>query len=467
MTVTLDDVRSIADTVLYEGYLLYPYRASSNKNQVRWQWGVLGPPAAAAGVGEPPEMKVECLVETSSANIASVTAHLRFLQLQRRQVERSCPDGFEPVDELLLADGAWVTWDEAVPQEITLGPIAVREEPPQTIPVDVPGWYDAEPLVSDGAACGRLVRTREPLRAEVRGEVERAGFGLWRLRLVVANTSDHRASDRNAANARSLLGAHVVLEVADGRFVSLLEPPEDASAAASACENVRCWPVLASDADDIVLASPIILYDHPAVAPESAGALFDATEIDEILTLRVMAMTEQEKAEARATDAHAAAIIDRCDSMSAEELQRLHGAFRGPAGRGVPRGEEPSEESPHEPFEVPTWADTGGAPWWDPSVDAAVSPESDSVMIDGIIVRKGSCVRVQPRRRADAQDLFFAGREARVAAVYADVDGNHHVAVVLSDDPAAELHEWYGRFLYFAPDELEPLAAHSTPRKEG
>lgn len=98
-----------------------------------------------------------------------------------------------------------------------------------------------------------------------------------------------------------------------------------------------------------------------------------------------------------------------------------------------------------------------GAPWWDPAADAAVSPGSDAVMIEGVAVAKGSLVRVHPSRRADAQDLFFAGQVARVTAVLSDVDGGVHVALVLVDDPAADMHDWYGRYFYFAPDELEPL----------
>ena len=112
------------------------------------------------------------------------------------------------------------------------------------------------------------------------------------------------------------------------------------------------------------------------------------------------------------------------------------------------------------------WFDTGGQPWWDPTVDERVQPEVDAVVIDGVSVSKGSLVRVHPRRRADAQDLFFADQVARVTAVLGDVDGGLHVALVLVDDPAADLHDWYGRYLYFAPDELEPLPVPTSSRKE-
>ena len=148
-----------------------------------------------------------------------------------------------------------------------------------------------------------------------------------------------RPNTREEATRTSLLGAHLLVEAEGCSFVSVIDPPAGARRAAAGCCQDRCWPVLAGEPgeSDLLLGSPIILYDHPEVAPESAGALFDATEIDEILTLRVMTMSDAEKAEARATDPRAAAIIDRCDAMTAEDLQRLHGIFRDPRGPATRR----------------------------------------------------------------------------------------------------------------------------------
>ena len=184
---------------------------------------------------------------------------------------------------------------------------------------------------------------------------------------------------------------------------------------------------------DVVLSSPIILYDHPAVAPESVGDFCDATEIDEILALRVLTLTDDEKAEARGTDARAAAIVDRCDDLPPEVWSRLHGAVRSL---------RPVEESP---------ADSDGSvepvalPWWDPGVDSEVDPWTDTTWVGGVQVGKGTPVRLRPSRRADAHDLFLAGRTATVAGVFKDVDGAEHVAVTLDDDPASELFEWQRR----------------------
>jgi hypothetical protein len=252
--------------------------------------------------------------------------------------------------------------------------------------------------------------------------------------------------------------------VTGGEFVSMTDPATEAADAAARCEQHRCWPVLAGPDGDstVLLVSPIILYDHPELAPQSAGALFDSTEIDEILTLRVMTLTEEEKAAARATDPRAAEIIDRCDAMSPEAMHQLHGVLRDPEAldsrlSGPPQGPRTGAELADVDL-TRSFGFDDEVPWWDPAVDGSVAPQTDVVVIRGIGVSAGSMVRVHPTRRADAQDLFFAGQVARVTAVHSDVDGQTHVAVVLADDPAADLHDWYGRYLYFAPDELEPLS---------
>ncbi|MBM2613961.1 hypothetical protein JIG36_00130 [Actinoplanes sp. LDG1-06] len=390
--------RAVADAVLYEGYLLYPYRASAVKNRSRWQFGVLGPPAAApSACAEPPSLSLQCLL-ASPVRPPAVTLHLRFLQVQARQLLDAARN---PVPSLAPGSRTLVSWDEAVEHEITLSPWAA------TFDVDVPGGEDEERV--DG---GWIVRRREPLTALVRTTAEPDG-DLLRLTVTVANTEPRVVTGKEEAARRSLVGAHLLLAARDGTFVSLIDPPPGAAAAAARCRQDRCWPVLAGP-DDLLLGAPIILYDHPAVAAQSPGDLFDLTEIDEILTLRVMTMTDAEKAEARATDERARAIVDRCDNLEPGDLERLHGA----------------------------WLD---------------APADSSLLIDGVPVAEGSLVRLRPSRRADAQDIFFAGQVARVTAVVSDVDDNTHVAVVLVDDPAADLHDWYGRYLYFAPGELEPL----------
>ena len=440
MTAAWDHARAVADAVLYEGYLLYPYRATSRKNQSRWQFGVLGPRGAAdAGIGEDDKLSAQVLV--GSHAIPSLSGVVRFLQLQHRAAERDVGGRFQPTEELSTGSASWLTWDEAVECEIAIDRFAVTSLP-RTLDISVPMGSEIEML--DG---GRLVRTRRALHGQLDISAERDGE-LLRVSFEVRNVSPP-AADKDEAIATSLIGTHLLLEVTDGEFVSLLEPPDSAASAVGRCSQHRCFPVLAGPpgANDLVLVSPIILYDHPEIAEQSKGALYDSTEIDEILTLRIMTMTEEEKAQARATDPLAAQIIDRCDAMSPEAMLDLHGVLRNPHAPSPSPGLIP---------EVPADVD-----WWDPMADNAVRPDLDAILVNGTRVARGSRVRLHPSRRADAQDLFYTDKIARVTSVHEDVDGDQHVGVVLEEDPAADIHDWYGRYLYFAPDEVEPLIERS------
>ena len=441
--------RKVADAVLYEGYLLYPYRASAAKNQARWQFGVLMPRLwSEHGPDEPWATQTECLLEPEEATTVRVL--VRFLHVQAKTVEVVDVEAgtFHEADTLPVDGSELVPWDEAAELEVAVeAPLARLLEGELATPFERPGGRRVEPVNSAaGRLVGRTVRRRWPVLGSVKLSAERleGPYGLVRLRLVLENATawNDPGADRSVALRHSLVAAHSLIGIDQGVFLSLLDPPEWAKPAAEACQNLHTWPVLIGDEGrrDAMLSSPIILYDHPTIAPESPGDLFDATEIDEILTLRTMALTEDEKREARATDERAAAIIDRVDNMPPELLERLHGVVR------YLRGVEGTEEE-QEPELVP---------WWDPGADRTVSPETDGVVVAGVTVAKGSRVRLRPGQRADAQDMFLAGRLATVEAVFLDVDGNRHLAVTLDEDPAADLQRWHGRFLYFSPDEVEP-----------
>jgi hypothetical protein len=435
-----EPARSVADAVLYEGYVLYPYRASSPKNQTRWQFGVLVPPAYAAVDGsERCRVQTQCLL--SPAPGSSVAVRVRCLQIQHRIVE----DGESgPVERLEHQGIAYVPWDEAVDRVVDLEavPLAALVGERREVAFSLPPGEDSEPLTGpDGQVVGRIVRRRE----EVTGRLAVAAVAvpedprLFVVTVVVDNTTEWSgvAGRRDDVIGRSLVAVHTMIAVDEGQFVSLLDPPPGTAAAAAAdCSNDGAFPILIDD-DRVILSSPIILYDHPAVAPESPGDLYDSTEIDEILALRVLTLTDEEKAEARATDPRAAAIVDRCDEMAPDAWERLH---------GIVRPIEPSVPAP-------------AVPWWDPEADAAVDPWSDSVVVAGVEVSKGTLVRLRPTHRADAQDLFLVGMQATVAGVFKDVDGTEQVAVSLDDDPATTELAWQGRYLFFHPDEVQPLAA--------
>ncbi|MFI8891761.1 hypothetical protein [Streptomyces paradoxus] len=490
-----EQLGAVADAVLYEGYLLYPYRRSSAKNRVRWQFGVLFPrdwveadgpvTPGVSGSADSWYQQTECLLRVRQPGSARVRVRVRYLQMQRKQVQEA---GHRPVESLRTGDGTvHLTFDEALPREceaeLALDELLRRGH---TVAVGAAAGEDTETL-PEGA--GRVVRSREEIRAETTVTAERLSDDLCRIRVRTTNTAPAPPprTTRDEALRRALIATHTLIGGDGVEFVSLIDPPAELEAAVRACRNEFTFPVLggqAGDAGHVLLSAPIILPDHPQVAPESPGDLHDAAEIDEILTLRTMLLTDEEKREARATDPRAAAILDRVDTMPQEVFERLHGAVRSlkPATPTAPADPVPTWATPTAPADpVPTWA-TPTAPadpvpawvtptasadrpaWWQEGGDDGLSPTSDTVLVDGVPLGGGSRVRLRPRGRgADAQDMFLAGRTAEVAAVFHDVDGSVHLAVTLDDDPAAELNNWYGRFHYFRPDELEPLGPAGTP----
>jgi len=330
-------IDAIAKAVLYEGYMLYPYRPSSVKNRQRFNFGVLYPkPYSEAQSGSDVwRMQTECLVQGA---VPAIEVRVRFLKLVARtvrgQTEPACAPGasVSPPFDCLSAP-----WQEAIECEETV-PLhnlnAFTVEPFQRTFV-FPAKEETEFLRDQS---GRLIRTIERKQDSVYGFIEikawRAGDHLFKLQVRVENLGrlegDPDETSRDSALMRSLVSAHTLLGVADGQFVSLLEPPEELKTLATSCENIGAWPVLvgAEGERDTMLASPIILYDYPQIAPESPGDLFDGTEIDEILALRIMTMTDDEKREMRSIDDRARRILERTEALPMEHLAKLHGTLR-------------------------------------------------------------------------------------------------------------------------------------------
>ena len=471
----VDHARKVADAVMYEGYLLYPYRQSAQKNQARFQFGVLMPPAYLAADGsERSASQTECLAEC--ADDARVEICVRYLQLRRRAVQAAVAGGRLAETGRLRHGGAEYTpWDEAAECEQWFSiPVADLLGPGTQLAFGSPSGMEAQKLSDpQGAEAGLTWRwSRLEGVLDVRAERVAGPYRALRLRVRVENRTQPPASPASRPDALpyALISAHILIGIGGGTFLSMTDPPEWAAAEVAACAQEGTWPVLTGPPEcrGLMLSAPVILPDHPEIAPESAGDLFDATEIDEILTLRTLALTDEEKLQARATDPRAAALLDRVEGLPPEMIERMHGAIRylsgppGPAGSPEPGG-PPVLSAPQGPPGLPeehAGAAAQRVPWWDPGADTSVSPETDHVVIAGVRVARGSRVRMQPgARRADAQDLFLAGREAVVEAVLNDVDGQVHVAVSPVLDPLAELQRSHGRFLYFAPDEIDPLPA--------
>jgi hypothetical protein len=247
--------------------------------------------------------------------------------------------------------------------------------------------------------------------------------GTYRLTVTLRNTSD----------TAELGSAHAVIAVSEGELISMTDAPPALADAASQCVNAGVWPVLIGrpPARDAMLASPIILSDYPEVAPESTGDLCDATEIEEILTLRILTLTDEEKAEVRASGERARHILERAESLPPEHLMKLHGTIRGLA---------PSGSEPWSAWD--TWANR---------------PVVQTIQINGTSLKPGDRVRLRPSKRADIFDTALDNRLAIIAGIEQDFENNVQVAVVVEDDPGRDLGEMHqtGHRFFFSPEEIE------------
>lgn len=341
--MNLEPIEEIAEAVLYEGYMLYPYRPSAVKNQQRFNFGVLCPPSYCElhPGAESHFMQTECLFKGTPST--RLTIRIRFLQIVQRSVamyvQSPCPPAddcaatLEYVDRLEVDGRSYRPWQEAVGRSITyeaLDPARLSES--QIVNFTIPCESSIEDLTEQGCP-GAIVRASEFLQGALHFSVEPGRDNVMKLAIYLENRSAFHASgidlNRDAALPHSLVSAHIILGIDNGEFLSLLDPPAAYADLARGCTNIGNWPVLAGNGPTAMLASPIILYDYPKIAPESAGNLFDSTEIDEILALRILTLTEQEKAEIRQSDDRARALLDRTESIPDEEFIKLHGVLRG------------------------------------------------------------------------------------------------------------------------------------------
>lgn len=326
-----DQVRQIADAILYEGYILWPYRRSALKNQQRWTFGGVYPQAwAAAHPDDASLMRTDCLLEGGEAT--RIDIGVRFLQVVRRQPFVNGKDGPVAVDELDAGTERHVAWQEAMEREVALegqtvgGFGAGREHE-----LEFPAGGEREAVTGgDGRPAGHLSRSWRELHGRLSVRASQVHTGLWRIVVEIANGSPFEGKARDAALEQTFCSCHTVLRARDGVFISLTDPPENRRGEAARCQNIGTWPVLVGDQGDrsTLLSSPIILSDYPQIAAESPGDLFDSSEIDQMLVLNILSLTDEEKREMRESDPRAREILERTESLTPDELMRLHGAIR-------------------------------------------------------------------------------------------------------------------------------------------
>jgi hypothetical protein len=412
---------ALAASLLYEGYALYPYTPAAVKNATPTPFGIVYPPAYAAPLASTHDrLRMQCVV--AAAPDAPIEAAALFLQAsgpRHQAAERRIEVGPRPIGELVAAP-----LEEAFAFE--------------------PGEGDATGGPSEAGSAvvtGRVVIRAEPLAtraALVTVEVENT---------TPVPEAELEAMDRPAALRRSLLSTQVLAGLdGEGVFVSPLERDGRLGAAVATCVNVNTWPVLASPDDRAILGAPIILPDHPEVAPQSKVDMFDNTEIEEALLLHVKTLSDAEREAIAEQDPAVREMVASADSASAEDVMELHGVMK------------PTQVDP----EFPSWSeprDEAGAatrPARRPPTGADDVPGEERVVVDGVPFERGGKVTLRPGEGGDPYDMMLAGRRATVERIYLDYDGKAYLGVTVDDDPMREVLSESGRYLFFFADELEP-----------
>jgi hypothetical protein len=441
-------IDKIVQAVLYEGYILYPYRASTRKNRQRFTFGRVYPEAysAAQNGAEPSAMQTQCLVETKAPESA-LEVIVRFLHPTVREVRAlevptknaeglGDPSHYHFVSELRIDDKLHQSWQEAVEREIKV-PLQKLAGgfSPQKAPFAFSASRTAEPITNNrDEIVGAIVRLQEGLVGFVEVGLEREG-SLIKVTVRIVNQTPVSPEDMAGDAAivrRTFASTHTILHAQGAEFLSQIDPPPEHARVALACQQVGTWPILVGDEKkherDTMISSPIILYDYPQIAPESPGDLFDGGEIDEILTLRIMTMTDEEKKEMHSGDERTRRILERTENLDQEQLLEMHGAMR----------ETMASET--EDFFNPQTKPT-------------------SFSLQGIDIKTGDRVRVRPKSRADIMDMAFDGKIAIIETIEQDAEDKIHLALVLESDPGRDLGflRQPGHRFFYGVDEVEPL----------
>jgi hypothetical protein len=446
--MNLPRVNEVVEAVLYEGYILYPYRPTAKKNRQRFTFGRVYPHdySVAQNGAEPFVMRTQCLLTGRDGTHFEVS--VRFLHVTSRQIlslrepQLELPTSLsaasvELVPELRVDDQSFVTWQEAVEREVTVGQQTIKQMAGTgcRLPFEFPAEEQLEPIKdSRGSIVGLIRRRKERLEGEILCQIEEIEACLFKIAVEIVNRTfvlETELENQDAVLLRTLASTHTVLHTDEGEFISLMDPPDSRRELAAACKNQGTWPVLVGDeaaADrTTMLSSPIILYDYPKIAAESPGELFDGTEIDEILTLRVMTMTDAEKEEMRQSDPRARRILERTESLPEDQLLKMHGVVRELRS-----------------FDEDIFGN---------------DRRLEEAELNGVVLRPGDRVKIRPRSRADIMDMALTGKIAAIEAIEQDAEGRIHFALVLDDDPGKDLGYMRqpGHRFFYTIDEVEPV----------
>jgi hypothetical protein len=377
-----DQLEALVDSLLFEGYALYPYTPGAVKNATPTPFGIVYPPAYASTLASTfDHLELRCVLEAPPDGV--LRAELRFL----------------------------------IPGGERHRATAARVE----LPGAMVGALAAAPAEKETKLQGEAAAPLVVAMSLVTGQLD---DGSYEVMLRVENrTVVHSGLDRAGALRRSLISTHPILHVAGGRFISPLERH---------CPSINTFPVLASAEDDVVVGATIVLPDHPQIAPESRGSLFDGTEIEEALLLHVQALSDGEREEIERQDPAVREMIARAAAATPEEIVALHGR--------VTMREPETTEPPSEP-------------------PGLLDPRAGEEQVDvgSKTFRRGGKVVIRPGPDADLHARMLDGRAATIERIFTDYDGKTHLGLTIDDDPGQDLMRETGRYLYFFAHEVEVI----------
>lgn len=396
----------LAQSLLYEGYALYPYTPAATKNATPTPFGIAYPTAYA---------------NAQPAAFDHVRIELVALPEDGAEIEGA--------GLFLLPEG---TRHQAAEKRLEVGPVPVAQ------------LLDAPVDIADGAAAASM-------------SAERVDDDAVRVRFEIRNTTpldDEEAAtmQRGEALRHALLSCHAMLGISAGRFASPIEDEGEIGAAVQACENVNAWPVLASPDDSAALGAAVFLPDHPEISPQSRVNFFDNTEIEEALVLHVQALTDEERAAIDTQDPAVREMVERAEATTQEEILSMHGVMaptKASDSIAFPEWTEPAEgEEPEPPVRPPPPgpADTAG---------------ENELVVDGKRFLRGGKVVLRPGVDGDPYDKMMDGKIATVERIYLDLDGRAYFGVSIDEDPMSEILRDTGRYLFFFADEVDPVEASS------
>ncbi|MGI8952070.1 MAG: hypothetical protein ACR2FN_10845 [Chitinophagaceae bacterium] len=334
-------LENITQTLLYEGYALYPYHRSAIKNQKPIPFGVVFPQQYNIyNEHSHSKMQTQCIV-TGSDNL-QINISVRFLHLLKVEIfekdlqQKTSESDFVQVHNVSLNGKIYQAGWQTIERKISTGNLQISQliKNRKVIFIKFDKVYDTTNISDEnGETVAKQINSVSQIKGTIIVEAEsvKNTQNAFRITVTVTNTTpfeNTEAITRDEVLTQSFLSTHIILNTSDGQFISHQDPDEKWKTVIDECANINTWPILIDEANTTLLSSPIILYDHPQINPQSHGDLFDSTEIEEALLLHVNLLSDEEKKRISQSDEKLQAMLKKVGEITPEELINFHSGLK-------------------------------------------------------------------------------------------------------------------------------------------